>query len=276
MQSEVMDFSRYRDTNRCRSPHARRNMRRATFAMLMLAFAFPALADNPGYDRPGYGFTPVVLTAGDITVEQGLPDWSRDRQDGITSSQYSADSLLRIGIGGPLELQLGSSPWNSLRQSSAGSDVRSQGRGDTVLGLKLALPSSNQAFSWGLLGSVEFTDGAKAFRSARRQYLLGAQFNFQADERNSLGLYLQNVRSGGTGSSLVAVSDNYALSKTLTLYAETAWLHSPDQGSGILAGAGLAWMITPRVQLDAGFDHRLRGAASQWQANLGASVYFGR
>ncbi|MFC5581183.1 transporter [Rhodanobacter terrae] len=271
-----MDFSRYRDTNLCRDLHARRNMRRVIFATLMLGVALPALADNPGYDRPGYGFTPAVLGLGDITVEQGLPDWNRDRQDGITSSQYSADSLLRIGVGGPLELQLGGASWNSLRQSGAGSDLRSQGRGDTVLGMKLALPSSNQAFSWGLLGSVEFTDGAKAFRSTRRQYLLGAQFNLQASEHHSLGLYLQDVRSGGADSSLLAVSDNYALSKTLTLYAETAWLHAPDQGSGTLAGAGLAWMITPRVQFDAGFDHRLDGAAPEWQTNLGVSVYFGR
>ena len=243
--------------------------------MLMPGFALPALADNPGYDRPGYGFTPVVLGAGNIIIEQGMPDWSRDRQDGVTSSQYSANSLLRIGIGGPLELQLGSSPWNSLRQSGAGSDDRSQGHGDTTFGLKLALPSSNQAFSWGLLGSVEFTDGAKAFRSAHRQYLFGAQFNVQAGARNSLGLYLQDVRSGGADSTTVAVSDNYTLSKTLMLYVETARLHTPDQGSGTVAGAGLAWMITPRVQFDAGFDHRLGGTVPEWQTNLGISIYFG-
>jgi len=246
-------------------------MRIAVLAALMLSFALPALADNPGYDRPGYGFTPVVLGIGDITIEQGLPDWSRDRQDGLTSSQYSADSLLRIGIGGPLELQLGSTPWNSLRQNGVGI----QGHGDTTLGLKLALPSSNQAFSWGLLGSVEFTDGARAFRSTRHQYLLGAQFNLQANERNSLGLYLQDVRSGGADSTTMAVSDNYALNKTLTLYTEAAWLHAPALGSGAVAGAGLAWMITPRVQLDAGFDRRLGGAAPEWQSNLGVSIYFG-
>lgn len=270
-----MDFSRYRDTSRCRSPHARRRIRLAVLATLMSGLALPALAGNPGYDRPGHGFTPVVLGAGDITIEQGLPDWSRSRQDGITSSQYSADSLLRIGIGGPLELQLGSSPWNWLRQSGAGSDDRSQGRGDTILGLKLALPSPNPALSWGLRGSVEFTDGAKAFRSARRQYLLGAQFNLQASERNSLGLYLQNVRSGGADSTTVAVSDNYTLSNTLMLYVETARLRTPGQGNGTFAGAGLAWMITPRAQLDAGFDRRLDGAAPDWQTNLGVAIYFG-
>ncbi|MGH8159063.1 MAG: transporter [Rhodanobacter sp.] len=273
-----MDFSRYQSRNRCITQRKHRNPRFASLVVLLgwLGIGLPALADNPGYDRPGYGFTPVVLGAGDITIEQGLPDWSRVQQDGITSSQYSADSLLRMGLGGPVEVQLGSSPWNSLRQIGAGMDYRSQGHGDTVLGLKLALPSSNPAFSWGLLGSVEFTDGAKAFRSDRRQYLLGAQFNLQLDERNSLGLYLQDVRSGGADSTTVAISDNYALGKTLMLYAESALLHAPGQSSGTVAGAGLAWLLTPRVQLDAGFDRRLNGAAPAWQTNLGVSIYFGR
>lgn len=271
-----MDFSRYRGTNRGFSPHVRRSMRIAALVTLMLGAALPALADNPGYDRPGYGFTPAVLAAGDITIEQGLPDWSRDRQDGTTRSQYSADSLLRIGLGGPLELQLGSSPWNSLRQSGGGSDITRHGHGDSQLGLKLALPSSNRALSWGLLGSVEFTDGARDFRNDHRQYLLGAQLNLQADEHHSLGAYLEDVRSGGSDSTTLALNDNYALTRTLALYVETALLHSPEQGSGSVAGAGLTWMITPRVQIDAGFDHRLSGTASQWQANLGASIYLGR
>ncbi len=273
-----MDFSRYRGRNRCVAPPMLRASCLAALVVLVSGgsgFIQPAWADNPGYDRPGYGFTPVVLGTGDVTIEQGLPDWSHARQDGVASSQYSADSLLRIGIGGPLELQLGSSPWNYLRQRGAGIRSASRGHGDSSLGLKLALPSSDQTFSWGLLGSVEFTDGAKAFRSDRRQYLLGAQFNLQADERNSLGLYLQDVCSGGLDSTTVAISDNYVLSRTLTVYAEAALLHAADQGSGTVAGAGLTWMISPRVQLDAGFDHRLGGTASEWQTNLGVSVYLG-
>jgi hypothetical protein len=272
-----MDFNRYRGGNRC-DERAFPRARLLSIAVLAVAGVFatpPAHADNPGYDRPGYGFTPVVLAAGDITFEQGLPDWSRDRMGGISSSLYSADSLLRIGIGGPLELQLGSS-WNSLGQTGPGFDIRSHGRGDSSLALKLALPSSNKAFSWGLLGSVEFTDGAKDFRNDRRQYLLGAQFNLQANERNSLGAYLEDVRSCNHDSTTLALSDNYTLTGTLTVYAETALLHSADQGSGAVAGAGLTWMATPRVQLDAGFDHRLGGSTAQWQANLGVSVYFGR
>ena len=273
-----MDFNRYRHRD-----HAARTNPRAMRAVSIIALACAcalatpaAHADNPGYDRPGYGFTPMVLAAGDITVEQGLPDWSRDHDSGVSSSLYSADSLIRVGIGGPLELQLGSSLWNSLRQSGAGMDSRSHGRGDSNLALKLALPSSSKAFTWGLLGSVEFTDGAKDFRNDQRQYLLGAQFNLQANERNSLGAYLEDVRSGHRDSTTIALSDNYSVNSTLTVYAETALLHSPDQGHGSVAGAGLTWRASPRVQLDAGFDHHLSGSTSEWMTNLGVSIYFGR
>ncbi|MFZ0870163.1 MAG: transporter [Rhodanobacter sp.] len=249
----------------------------APLAAFMLGWlvSMPALADNPGYDRPGYGFTPVVLGAGDVTLEQGLGDWNLDRQDDIRSSLFTADSLLRVGIGGPLELQLGGSTFNYLQQTGSGTDFSSHGHGDSNLAIKLALPSSNQAFTWGLLGSVEFTDGAKAFRNDDRQYLFGAQFNYQLNERNQLGAYLQDVRAGGNDSTTVALSDNVALTKTLTAYVEAALLHAPDQGSGTVAGGGLAWMVSPRVQLDAGFDRRLDGAAPEWQANLGVSIYFG-
>jgi hypothetical protein len=244
-------------------------------AALTLGFVLPAHADNPGYDRPGLGFTPAVLGAGDVTIEQGLPDWTRLRQGGLIQSQYSADSLLRLGLGGPVELQVSGSPWNDLRQRGDGISSHSRGHGDTQLGLKFALPPAGNAFSWGLLGSIEFTDGAKDFRSDQRQYLLGAQFNLQANQRNSLGAYLEDVRSGGRDSTTLALSDNYALTQTLAVYAEAALLHPSGQASGTVAGAGVAWMLDRRVQFDMGFDHHLRGTAAEWQGNLGVAVWFG-
>lgn len=243
-------------------------------ACSLLAICGGARADNPGYDRPGYGFTPVVLGAGDVTLEQGFPDYGRERSDGVTTAQFSADSLLRVGIGGPLELQLASS-WNDAHVSGMGNDARDHGRGDSSLGVKLVLPSSNSAFSWGALGSVEFTDGSRDFRNDSNQYLLGLQLNLQATTRHSLGLYLEDVRSHGRDTTTMALGDSYALTHTVALYAEAAVLHTPQQGSGSVAGAGFAWQATPRLQLDAGFDRRLAGAAPQWQANLGASFYFG-
>src|ERR1700722_14633163 len=74
--SEALDFSRYRDPN----PRLLQRIRRSKRFLVVLTrgwlISMPALADDtPSYDRPGYGFTPVVLGAGDITLEQGLGDW---------------------------------------------------------------------------------------------------------------------------------------------------------------------------------------------------------
>ncbi len=269
-----MDFSRYTDAQ----PSDRRLRRtgRAVALLASLLFALPAHAANPGFDRPGYGFNPAVLGAGDVTIEQGIPDWTGDRQGGVRSSLYTADSLLRIGLGGPLELQLGGSPYNLLRLTGAGTDYTRHGHGDSQLGLKLALPSTIRSFSWGLLGSIEFTDGAPDFRNHRRHYLLGLELNLQANARNALGAYVESVRAGGKTSTTLAFNDGFALTQGLTIYAQTALLHLAGQGNGSLAGAGLAWMVTPRVQLDTGVDHRLGGVASRWQGHLGLSVYFGR
>lgn len=245
----------------------RMNLTRMALAtVLSLVLAAPTWADdNPGYDRPGLGFTPAVLQAGDVTWEQGLPDWSAS--DG--AAQYTADALLRVGLGGPLEFQLGS----SYNYATAGHDS-AWGRGDTSLGLKLAPPTTGN-FSWGLLGSVEFVDGGQEFRNDDPAYLLGAAFNWQLDPDDSLGAYLENVQGGGQGNQLIALNAGRALTEALGAYVEVAWQHVADAGDGTMAGAGLTWMATPRLQLDASFRHRLGGAADTWQAGFGVSMYFG-
>ncbi|KRE94976.1 hypothetical protein ASG87_16990 [Frateuria sp. Soil773] len=263
----MADFSRY---------HRRRPWSLALPGLLALGAAAAARADGPGYDRPGLGFSPTVLAPGTVAFEQGLPDWSRDRQDGASQSQYAFDSLLRIGLGHALELQLGGSPYNRLYQHGAGPDRTSHGRGDSSAGLKLALPSADPALQWGLLGSVEFTDGARDFRNAQRQYLLGVDVNLQLDERNGIAAYLEQLRQGGHGGGTLALSDSFAVTSALALYAEAAWQHVPAGGSGTLAGAGVAWQPTGHLQLDGSFRRRLGGRIPEWSAGLGLSVYFGQ
>ncbi|MCL2345337.1 MAG: transporter [Desulfobulbus sp.] len=227
----------------------------------------PALAEvqnNPGHDRPGLGFTPAVLQAGDFTLEQGLPGWSR--ADGV--SQYSADTLLRLGVGHALELQLGTG-WNRLKESGS----TTTGRYDTSLAVKFA-PKTTGDVSWGLLGSVEFTDGAQAFRAERTQYLLGASVSWQRSENHALGLYLEAAH-GDSDNQMLAVNSSHALTETLNMYVEAAAQHLGGIGHGSMGGAGLAWQVTPRVQLDIGVRHRLGGHADTWQGGAGFSVYFG-
>jgi hypothetical protein len=220
--------------------------------------------NNPGYDRPGLGFTPAVLQAGDFTIEQGAPDWSH--ADGASS--FTTDTLLRMGVGHALELQFGSG-WNWLDAPGAAA----HGRSDSTLALKIA-PAAHGRFSWGLLGSIEFTDGAHAFRNDRRQYLLGASFNWQHDGDRSTGVYVEAV-SGDTDSQLLAINEDWALTPTLGIFVEAAAQRARAMGYAGVAGAGLSWQVTPRVQLDLGARHRVAGRADAWQGGMGVSVYFG-
>lgn len=232
--------------------------------LLGVPAAFAQVDHNPGYDRPGLGFTPAVLRAGDVTWEQGAPDWSR--ADG--ASDYNADTLLRLGLGRAFELQLGGG-WNWLDAPG----YRLDGRSSTSVAMKFA-PAATGDFSWGLLGSVEFTDGARAFRASRRQYLLGASCNWQRGPDRSLGLYAEAFR-GDVDGQLLAVNEGWALHGGFGVYAELAVQHASEVGYGSLAGAGVTWQLTPRVQLDLSARHRLAGRADTWQGGLGFAVYFG-
>lgn len=271
-----MDFSRYDSGHRiCVTPSVRRTASGVLFAVACIGLSAPVRADNPGYNRPGLSFSPSVLDLGAITFEQGLPDWTRGRDEGTTSSLYTADSSLRIGLGHQLELELGDSFYNHLHTSGADGSDSSTGRGDSSLALKYALPSSIKQLTWGLLGSVEFTDGQRAFRNDSNQYQLGMAINWQFDDKNTLGGYINDARLGGRDSETFALSETRALTSQLSVYVEAAVEHDPDNGNGTLAGGGVAWQITKNMQLDASFRHRLSGYANDWEAGLGASVYFG-
>jgi hypothetical protein len=233
-------------------------------ALLPCAAATAQVANNPGYDRPGLGFAPAVLQSGDVTLEHGVPDWSH--ADG--ASVHTADSLLRLGLGHGLELQFGTG-WNWLDTTG----VTASGRSDTSLGLKVA-PRARGDFSWGLLGSVEFPDGARMFRVGQRQYQLGASLNWQHDDGRSTGMYAEMLH-GDANSELLAVNEGWSPTPGTGVYVEAATQHVAGSGYGGVAGAGLSWQVTPRLQLDFGARRRIAGHADAWQGGLGVSVYFG-
>lgn len=239
--------------------------RQILFILLGLFASSAQAGANPGFDRPGVGFSPGVLDSGDFIWEQGLPDYSYN--DG--SSLYTADTLLRLGLGNSAELQLGTA-YNY--QSVPGDDL--SGRTGTSIGIKYALPTYG-ALSWGVLGSVTLTDGSSEFSAADREYLLGAAFNWQLDARNALGAYLETTYSDGHSNNLIALNAGRALTNALGGYVEIVWQHQDDVGSGSMAGAGLTWAVVPRAQLDLSFRHRVAGDANQWEAGFGVSIFFG-
>jgi len=256
-----MDFSRFG------------RWHRALLAASLACGTVAALADDaPGFDRPGWGFATNPLHAGQFAYEQGLPDWSRQRDAGVTSELSTYDSLLRLGLGGGAELQLGGTPYNRLHQSGQSSV---HGRGDTTLGLKW-VPVSGDIWSWGLLGTAEFTDGARAFRNDHPAYTLGLDVSQQTGGKFNFGYYAQWQRSGGKDSVQFAPSVGYQFTPQFGTYVEASAQHDGNQGFGSEAGTGLAWQPLSNLQFDGWLRHRLGGHAPIWEAGVGVAMYFGR
>jgi hypothetical protein len=262
-----MDFSRIGRWHRALLPFV------MGAVVMGAAIAVAADADDaPGFDRPGIGFATDPLHAGQFAYEQGLPDWSRQRAGGVTSDLYAYDSLLRLGLGGGTELQLGGTLYNRLRQTG---QPAVHGRGDTTLGFKW-VPVNGEVWSWGLLGTAEFTDGAAAFRNDRPAYTLGLDVTQQPGGNVNFGYYAQWQRSGGKDSLQFAPSIGYQFDPQLSGYAEAAAEHDAGQGFGSAAGAGLAWQPLANLQFDGWFRHRLGGHAPIWEAGVGVAMFFGR
>lgn len=228
------------------------------------------------FDRPGIGFAASTLPRGGVALEAGLPSFSRDRDDaGVLSTQYSADITLRIGLAEHLELQAFTSPWNYLRVAPRDAPAeRSSGAGDVGVGLKVALPLPSEKHAVALLATTTFATGSRDFSEGATQYALGASYEYDFDDRWTGALYANVTRGGSEDSVTWAPSVSFAATETVSTYLELGFTDTHGEPSTRIAGAGVTWMVKPRVQLDASFDVGLNDDSPDIQAGLGVSVYF--
>ncbi|WP_411851617.1 transporter [Stenotrophomonas sp. LGBM10] len=255
---------------------------RLPVAACLLLFAATAHAQSsddtqpPSFDRPGIGFSTDTVPRGALALELGLPSLERDRDaDGVLSTQYSSDITLRVGLAERLELQAFATPWNRLQLRPRGGPTHTErGAGDAGLALKFALPTGSDRHSVALLASSTFATGDRDFSEGGTQYALGASYEYTFNDRWSGALYANAVRGAGADEFTWSPSLSVALTDTVSSYVELGFTNSDGDPSTAIAGAGVTWMLRPRVQLDASFDVGLDNASPDLQAGLGVSFYF--
>lgn len=231
-------------------------------------------AEPPAFDRPGISFSTDTLPRGAFAWEQGLPDFERNDDRGTRSRLYSANTNLRLGLSERVELQLATSAYNRLSERDGDGRRSRHGAGDTGLAVKLALPSSHEAFSWAVLGAVTAASGERDFSNGATQYTLGTTLGYDFNERVAGALYFNLDRSDGANTWTWSPSLSFALSDRTAVYVEAGMSRSEHASTSSVAGGGVTWMATPRVQLDASFDVGLDRNSPDLQGGLGASFYF--
>lgn len=245
---------------------ARAVMRAAALAALACvgALAHAQDAADVEFDRPGIGFSPSVLAPGQVAFEQGLPDLAYDDSDGVRTTRTTAASLLRVGLGADLELQLGSDSRVWERTRSADARDRVQGGGDSSVALKWVLPGSDDDLQWALLARQGVLTGASDIRAGRAQQDLGVSL-----ATGDLAFYVNGTRDeNGTGWTL-SPSWTYLSTDTVAAYVE-AGLGTGAQRSRAL-GTGIAWRVAPAVQLDLSVLRGFADDEDDWTGGFGVS-----
>ena len=222
-----------------------------------LIYTPTAAADTPAFDRPGIAFATDVLPRAAVSLEQGLPDFSRSTDDGVKTAFYSAGTNVRIGLFDGVELQLATALFNQLEVKVGGLSQTTHGAGDTRLGFKVALPSSSESFSWATLGSMTFDTGAEEFSNNAKQYDLGVSLALDVGNDVSAGFYVNATHLDGEDAVAVSPSLSFSLSESVGAYLEAGYFSNAGEPNSSVAGAGLTWMATPSVQLDASADFGL-------------------
>jgi hypothetical protein len=232
-----------------------------------------ALADTPAFDRPGIAFSTSTIPRGSLAIELGTPDFVHSSNGGSSSTTYRLDTNLRTGLSHAVELELAAPVFNYDHTDAGQRSASATGFGDTTLSLKATLPSRAPAFSWAMLASATFVSGAKAFSGGTTQYQLATTMQQQLDASYAAGFYIQLNDSADSGGYTLAPSLNFTVNGTLSGYVEAAYSHASHSPDTSIAGAGLAWMVTPIVQLDLSFDAGLTRESPKLQGGFGLSVY---
>ncbi|MCC8915183.1 transporter [Xanthomonas euvesicatoria] len=247
--------------------------RRTASALVMLALcvasghAAAQTDDAPAFDRPGIPFAAEALQPGAFAWEQGLPDASTDRSDGQRTTQYTADTLLRLGLFQNVELQLGSDSYNWQH----GGGVRVRGGGDSSVGLKVALPSRSESFHWAALGTYSIPTGSPAFSDGYSREL-GVTASWDLAQQRAIALYVNYARDDDGHAWTFAPNYTFFSGDHFSSYVEAG----VDTGSAHsrVAGAGGAWQLPHAMQLDVSVLRGLTSESPDWQGGIGLSIAF--
>ena len=244
----------------------------AGLSMALLACAGAQAAQAPAYDRPGIGFSASTVGRGVFAWEQGLPDGSRDRRDGVTATTWTADTLLRLGVSRTLELQLGADTWGSQRLRGAGLREQAQGGGDGSVALKWAPSLASDTLTVAFKLGTTLPWGRAPLGGDGHAHDAGVTVAWALPGDTSLALYADR-QWGEEGSGwLFSPSYGFPLGEDVAAYGEAGYGQDAQHMRAV--GAGLTWMATPRLQLDASFLRGLAAESVAWQGGIGLALYF--
>jgi len=233
-------------------------------------------------DRPGLGTPPCTIDKGHASLEIGLADWTLDKGGGTRTDSWTfADSLLRYGLTDRLELQLGWTAYGTVRErTGTGPATHASGTGDVMLALRrnLAGPDGS-GFSAALMPYVGLPSGGRTIGAGTWSagVLLPVSYRLPGDVQLDFTARVEaapdedrhgrHFAYGGVAGIDVPLSEQLGATLELSVQRE-------EDATEMLGGLSFAYMAAPDLQLDAGANAGLSGAAPDAELYVGIARRF--
>jgi len=237
-------------------------------------------------DRPGLDTPPCTIDAGHAAIEVGLADWTLDRGAGARQDAFTfGDTLLRYGVTGTLEVQLGWQALGYMRQRAAGGAItHDSGIGDITVALRQNLKNPDgSGFSLAIMPFATLPTGDAAFGASDWtagiilpvSYELPHEFQLavtgEVDDAADEAGHGHHLAYRGVAGLAAPIAGN--LSGTLE-FALTRDEEPGQRTTELLAGLSLAWDAKKSLQFDAGANLGLNHRAPDLELYLGVAKRF--
>ena len=262
---------------------------RALFILGVIGFAWSSVANADEQpicpDRPSKSTGPCTVPAGKWQVETGLVDWSRDTSGGVrTELTEWGGSLIKYGVSGNADVELGIVPLETLSAHGGGFSERHSSFGDTVVRVKYRLtadgapvevaldpfvkiPTANHQLGNGKVEGGLVVAIAIPLGKGPLTFSVDPELDLLADTDGD-GRHVVMVQVANLG---LAVNDKLSVSGELW----GAWNWDPAgtirQAS---ADGSIAFDLSSDIQLDAGANFGLNRQTPDVELYTGVSIRF--
>lgn len=245
--------------------------------------AFAQSAEPIVTDRPDYVESSNVVGKGRFQLETSFA-YDRFDDAGIDARAWSTPTLLRLGVSDTLELRIETEGRVRAKASMSGfGTVRESGFADTSIGVKWhSADGGDGAPSIGWLLHADLDSGSSPFRGDGIRPSLRMVAEWELKNDMSFGLmpgvsYEKNEQGERYVNGSLGVVVGKSFSDRLRGFAEVAApaiASSSNGGSVVAFNTGVAYLLTPQVQVDTAISRGLNSRTSDFGWTVGLSMKF--
>lgn len=237
-------------------------------------------------DRPDVVESSDVVGAGRFQIETSLAS-TRNHADGAKNRTYATPTLLRYGVSDTWELRLETEGgvWSKSIDDLTGVSTTTHGFSDLALGAKWHMQDGDEASgkpSIGWLAHVDFASGTHDVRGKGARPSLRMVAEWELPSEWSVGV-MPGVISDQTPeghrftAGIFAVVLGKSVTDNLRLFFEVAGEEITAKGNGgsvVTYDAGMAYLLTPTVQIDFAIYQAANKTTPDFTWTTGLSIKF--